>query len=41
MPGFMEKRLQTPIPGRIGPTADLYPMSLEGDGRELSTRYEY
>jgi site-specific recombinase XerD len=38
--GFMERKIETPVPGRIGPRAATYLAALEGEGRALATRYE-
>lgn len=38
--GFMERRVAEGVPGVLGPSADTYLASLEGDGRALTTRYE-
>jgi integrase len=38
--GFMERKIETPVAGRIGEYAAVYLSALEGEGRALATRYE-
>lgn len=38
---FKQRKIETPVPGRIGPYAAAYLSSLEGEGKALATRYEY
>jgi integrase len=40
MSGFMERKITTPVPGKVGGYAAVYLHALEGEGRALSTRYE-
>src|SRR5690349_9750120 len=41
MDGFMAEALRERVGGRIGATAQTYLQAVEGDGRALTTRYEY
>jgi integrase len=36
----MRRKIETPVPGRIGSYAALYLAALDGEGRALATRYE-
>ncbi len=37
---FMTRKIETPVPGRIGSYAAIYLAALDGEGRALATRYE-